>query len=52
MLESTNDYLSLLAIILALFGIVAFIFHIISIRITAKNLKEEADYYKQEEKES
>lgn len=45
MLESINDIMSVFSVILILVAIVGLLFHAISISVTARHLKEEADYY-------
>lgn len=45
MLESINDIMSVFSVILILVAIVGLLFHAFSISVTARHLKEEADYY-------
>ncbi|MBQ1877326.1 MAG: hypothetical protein IJS38_00640 [Erysipelotrichaceae bacterium] len=45
MLEGTNDYMSILAILLVLVAFVVICIHVVSLRVTARHLRQEADYY-------
>ena len=45
MLESTNDYMSILAIVFLLIAMFYMVFQVISIKVTARNLQQEAEYY-------
>ena len=45
MLESINDIMSVLSIILIMVAMVGILFHMFSISVTARHLREEADYY-------
>ena len=50
MLESTNDYMSVLAVVFLLFAILHMVFQVISIKVTSRNLQQEAEYYAQDRK--
>ncbi len=50
MLENTNDYMAFLMIILAAVAVIAFALNMISLRLTAKHLEEEANYYSKDKK--
>ncbi len=45
MLENTNDYMSIFTVLFILALIVWAGFHLISLRTTARHLRQEADYY-------
>lgn len=45
MLENTNDYMSIFTILVAVAAMIGVCVHLISLRSTAKHLREEADYY-------
>jgi NADH:ubiquinone oxidoreductase subunit 3 (subunit A) len=45
MLESTNDYMSILTLAAVLIAFLAMVLHLVSVRATARHLREEADYY-------
>ncbi|MBR6958284.1 MAG: hypothetical protein IKH73_07545 [Erysipelotrichaceae bacterium] len=45
MLESMNDIMSVLAIVVIMIAMILLVFHAISISVTARHLREEADYY-------
>lgn len=45
MLENTNDYMSVLSIILIMMSFAAVFFHLLSQKAIARHLRQEADYY-------
>lgn len=45
MLENINDFMAFVMVLLALLAVIVFAMHMISLRLTAKHLKEEAEYY-------
>ena len=45
MLENTNDYMSIFTVLFILLVIVWAGFHLLSLRTTARHLRQEADYY-------
>ncbi len=45
MLENTNDYMSVITVILVLRAMLGVALHVLSLRATAKHLRQEADYY-------
>ena len=45
MIENTNDLMSILVIIAILLISAYLIFRVISIKVTARHLRDEADYY-------
>ena len=51
MLENTNDYMAVLMAFLAVVSVLAFAAKMFSLRLTAKHLQEEADYYSKEHQE-
>lgn len=51
MLENTNDYMSVLSIIIVLFAFLYLLFHAISQKAVVRHLREEADYYSGKKKQ-
>lgn len=51
MLENTNDYMAVLMAVMALAFVLTFAAKMISLRLTAKHLQEEAEYYSTEHQE-
>ena len=51
MIENTNDYMSVLAVVFIIFFFIGMIFRVVSIRATARHLKEEAEYYSKDRKQ-
>ena len=51
MLENTNDYMAVLMAVMALATVLIFAAKMFSLRLTAKHLQEEAEYYSKDHQE-